>query len=781
MTRDKQPPRALADWRDPSLPPKERAAILLGEMTVRERLQQLGSSWPGSEALEEAVAPLQESHLMAEPFDAAIVDGIGHITRPFGTAPVEPRDGMGRLAGLQRKVVAANRFGIPAIAHDECLTGLTAWKATVFPTPLAWAATFDPDLVAEMGAAIGRDMRALGVHQGLAPVLDVVRDYRWGRVEETLGEDPQLVSEMGAAYITGLQSAGVLATLKHFVGYSASRGARNHAPVSIGPRELRDVMLPPFERAVVKAGVRSVMNSYTELDGVPTVSDRELLTGVLRCEWGFDGTVVTDYWAIGFLASMHRLVESPTDAAVLALKAGIDVELPHTLTFTDKVIDSADAVLIDRAALRVLTQKAELGLLDPDWAPPGERDVDLDSPANRRIATRLAEESVVLLENRTDTLPISTTPRRIAVIGPIADDPQCLFGCYSFPNHVLPNFPDVSLGVEAPTILDGLRREFPQSEISHVAGVHVSRPGLDEIDAALDAVRSADLTILVVGDRSGMFGHGTSGEGCDVLTLQLPGDQDSLVAAVLDATTRDVVLVVVSGRPYAIGTHAARAGATLQAFLPGQAGASAIAGVISGRVDPSGRLPVQIPGDGSAQPGTYLASPLAFRSDGISNIDPSPAYPFGRGLAYTDFEFDEPAVSHSVIAVDAACSITFVVRNTGQRTGVCVPQLYLSDPEAEVTRPVRKLIGFTRVSLEPAEAAEVTFHVHADLAAYTDRALRRRVDSGRLTLTVDVDAAGTGQSVSVELVGETRFVDRTREMTVPVDVRWLTSAVRGVA
>jgi len=780
MGSDEQLTRVSADWRDLSLSAGERAALLLGEMTVAERLKQLGSTWPGSEDLEEAVAPLQESHLMAEPFEAAIIDGVGHITRPFGTAPVEPRNGMARLGDLQRQVVAANRFGIAAIAHEECLTGLTAWKATVFPTPLAWAATFNPALVAEMGAGIGRDMRALGIHQGLAPVLDVVRDYRWGRVEETLGEDPQLVSEMGAAYITGLQSAGIVATLKHFVGYSASRGARNHAPVSIGARELRDVMLPPFERAVVKAGVRSVMNSYTELDGIPTVSDRDLLSGVLRDEWGFEGTVVTDYWAIGFLSTMHRLVEDPTDAAVLALKAGIDVELPHTLTFTNRVIERADIALIDRAALRVLTQKAELGLLDSGWIPPSERDVDLDCPENRRIATRLAEESVVLLENPEGRLPILSSPRRIAVIGPIADDPQCLFGCYSFPNHVLPNFPGVPLGVEAPTILAGLRAEFPQSEISHITGVDVSRPGLDGIDAALEAARDADLTVLVVGDRSGMFGHGTSGEGCDVLTLKLPGDQDSLAAAVLDEIP-DVVLVVVSGRPYAIGAHASRAGATLQVFLPGQAGAAAIAGVLSGRVDPSGRLPVQIPGDGSAQPGTYLAAPLAFRSDGISNIDPSPAYPFGHGLAFTDFEFDEPAVSGSVIAVDEAVSITFVVRNTGQRSGVCVPQLYLSDPEAEVTRPVRKLIGFTRVTLKPADAAEITFHVHADLAAYTDRALRRRVDSGRLTFTVDVDAAGAGQSVSVELVGETRFVDRTREMSVPVEVRPLTTSVRGLA
>jgi beta-xylosidase len=755
-------------WQDTSLTPMERAARLLAAMTPRERLRQLGSSWPGSEDLEEAVAPLQESHLLAESFENAIVDGLGHITRPFGTAPVDPREGIARLGELQRRIVNANRFGIPAIAHEECLTGLTAWKATVFPTPLAWAATFDPDLTRQMGAVIGEGMAALGVHQGLAPVLDVVRDYRWGRVEETLGEDPHLVAALSTGYVTGLQSAGVVATLKHFVGYSGSRGARNHAPVSMGTRELHDVMLLPFERAVVEGGARSVMNSYTELDGVPTASDRYLLTEVLREAWGFEGTVVSDYWAIGFLATMHRLVDDFSDAAILALRAGIDVELPHTLAYSDALLDRQQSDLIDQAALRVLTQKAELGLLDAGWTPPAPSDVDLDSPRSQAIAQRVAEASVILLANADDVLPLAVPRyRKISVIGPIADDPQCLFGCYSFPNHVLPNFPESGLGVVAPTVLDALRTEFPTADVDHVAGVHVVEPGLDGIGEAVRSAESADLTVLVVGDRSGMFGHGTSGEGCDVLTLDLPGDQERLVDAVLSAGAR-VVLVVVSGRPYAIGRHAERAAATIQAFLPGQAGAGAIAGVISGRVEPSGRLPVQIPGDGSAQPGTYLAPPLALRSDGISNIDPSPAFPFGHGLAYTTFEIDEPTCSDDEVGTDGEVVIRSTVRNTGSRAGTCVPQLYMSDPQAEVTRPVRQLIGFTRVRLEPGESAEVSFRVHADLTAYTDRSLRKRVDSGRIVFAIDTDAAGARGGVEVTLTGDTRFVDHTRRMGVPV-------------
>jgi len=774
-----QPMPLTVDWRDPTLPARRRAELLLNEMTLRERLQQLGSTWPGSEDLDEAVAPLQESHLMALPFADAIRDGIGHITRPFGTAPIDPVDGMVRLADLQRQVAAANRFGIPAIAHEECLTGLTAWQATVFPTPLAWAATFDTDLVRQVGSAIGGDMVKLGVHQGLAPVLDVVRDYRWGRVEETLGEDPHLVSEMAAAYVSGLQSEGVVATLKHFVGYSASRGARNHAPVSIGPRELRDVMLIPFEKAIVKAGARSVMNSYTELDGVPTAGDGYLLTDLLRDTWGFDGTVVSDYWAIGFLSTMHRLVSDFTAAGVLALGAGIDVELPHTLAFDEAMADRVGLELIDRAALRVLTQKAELGLLDADWEPRVSQHADLNSPTNRRLAEEVAEKSIVLLNNRSDALPLARPPARIAVIGPVADDAQCLFGCYSFPNHVLPNFPATELGIEAPTILSGLRAEFPTSDVTHVAGVDISQHGTSGVADAVEVAQRSDLTVLVVGDRSGMFGHGTSGEGCDALTLELPGDQEGLVTAILDATP-NVILVVVSGRPYAIGAHAGRASAALQVFLPGQGGAAAIAGVISGRVTPSGRLPVQIPGSGSAQPGTYLAPPLALRSEGISNIDPTPAFPFGHGLTYTTFELEGTTTSRPTMDTDGDVVAAALVRNTGARAGVCVPQLYLRDFEADVTRPVRQLIGFARVWLEPGETAEVSFRVHADLTSYTDRALRRRVDPGLIGLEIATDAAGGREMATVELIGHTRQVDHTREMSVPADVR-MVSVAQGVA
>ncbi len=329
-----------------------------------------------------------------------------------------------------------SRFGIPALVHEECLTGFTAYGATVYPAAIAWAATWDPELVHRMAAAIGRDMAALGVHQGLSPVLDVVRDYRWGRVEETMGEDPYLVASLGTAYVQGLQSAGVIATLKHFAGYSASRAARNHGPVSMGPRELRDVILPSFEAAIKVGGAGSVMNSYSDVDGVPAGANPWLLTEVLREEWGFEGTVVSDYWAIPFLATMHRVAPGHAEAGALALEAGIDVELPDTLGYGDGMVElvrsgALDEALVDRAARRALLAKAQLGLLDPGWSPEESvahaAEVDLDSPANRELAREVAERSVVLLDAGT-ALPIRSEqrpmPRRSPSSGRVPTTPR---------------------------------------------------------------------------------------------------------------------------------------------------------------------------------------------------------------------------------------------------------------------------------------------------------------------------------------------------------------------
>ncbi|MFJ6838174.1 glycoside hydrolase family 3 N-terminal domain-containing protein [Streptomyces sp. NPDC091209] len=737
-------------WQDPALPAGVRAADLLARMTPREKTAQLYSVWPGSnETPGGDMAPLQ--HALSEDIDLAglLPDGLGQLTRPFGTVPVEPAEGVARLASLQERIRSANRFRLPALAHEECLTGFTAWRATVFPTPLAWGATFDPVLVKEMAAAIGASMRSVGIHQGLAPVLDVVRDPRWGRTEESIGEDPYLVATVGTAYVQGLQSAGVVATLKHFAGYSASRGARNHAPASLGPRELADVILPPFEMAVREGGARSVMAAYNDLDGLPAHAHHQLLTQLLREEWEFAGTVVADYFGVSFLESAHGLTDSPAGAAALALAAGVDVELPAVRCYGAGPLDESD---VDRAALRVLTQKCELGLLDPDWAPPAtDTPVDLDPPPMRALARRLAEESVVLLAND-GALPFGPGVRRIAVLGPLADDPAGLLGCYTFPRHVLLDHPDVPMGVAVPTLLEALRAELPDAEVTD------------------DAV-GADVCVIAVGDRSGLFGRGTSGEGCDAADLELPQQQGELVDKALASGT-PVVLVLLSGRPYALGRWADRCAAVVQTFFAGQEGAPAIAGVLSGRVNPSGRLPVSVPRDPAGQPWTYLAPPLGLRGE-ASTLDPTPLYPFGHGTSYTSYTWLPPVADDREVATDGETTLRLTVRNTGERAGTEVVQLYLHDPVGKVARPVARLIGYARVPLEAGASAEVHFTVPADLAAYTGPDGQRIVEPGELELRLGVSSAdgGVRYTVPVTLTGPERVVGAGRRMRCEVRVK----------
>ena len=673
-------------------------------------------------------------------------------------------------------------MGIPALVHEECLTGFTAYGATVYPAAIAWGATWDPDLVRRMAATIGRDMAALGIHQGLSPVLDVVRDYRWGRVEETIGEDPYLVASLGTAYVQGLQSAGVTATLKHFAGYSASRAARNHGPVSMGPRELRDVILPSFETAVVLGGVGSVMNSYSDVDGVPAGANPWLLTEVLREEWGFEGTVVSDYWAVPFLATMHRVAPDYAAAGALALEAGIDVELPDTLGYGDGLVElvragRVDEALVDRAARRALLAKAQHGLLDAGWTPEASvahaAGVDLDSPANRELAREVAERSVVLLDAGT-ALPIRSEqrplPRKVAVVGPCADDPLTFMGCYAFPTHVLPRHPRAGLGIEVPTALEALRAELAEAEVVHATGCGVLGEDRSGFSEAVTAARAAELCVAFVGDLAGLFGHGSSGEGCDAEDLRLPGLQADLVEELL-ATGTPVVLVVVSGRPYALGAFEGRLAGLVQAFFPGEEGGSAIAGVLSGRLCPGGKLPVQLPRRTGGQPSTYLQPPLGgIESAGITTVDSTPLYPFGYGASYTSFELGEVRASAKEIGTDEAVELNVVVTNTGDRAGDEVVQVYLHDPVARVARPVRQLIGFARVHLDPGGSAEVGFDIHADRTAYTDASLDRIVEPGEVQLLVGTSAADAQARVSVQLTGATRIVGHDRRLDTPVRV-----------
>ncbi|MDV9174342.1 glycoside hydrolase family 3 N-terminal domain-containing protein [Streptomyces sp. W16] len=755
-----------APWRDPALPAAARVDDLLARMTLEEKTAQLYGVWVGADTDGDGVAPLQREMTSDYDWDELITQGLGQLTRSFGTAPVDPELGAQALARAQRRIAAAGRFGIPAVAHEECLAGFTAWGATAYPVPLAWGASFDPALVEEMARHIGADLRAAGVHQGLAPVLDVVRDPRWGRVEETIGEDPYLVGTIGAAYVRGLESAGVVATLKHFAGYASSVGARNLAPVRAGVREFADVVLPPFEMALREGGARSVMAAYNETDGVPASADPALLTQLLREDWQFTGTVVADYFGIGFLETLHRVAGSPAEAAQAALVAGIDVELPTLKCYGKPLVEAVRAgdvpeSLIERAARRVLLQKCELGLLDEDWAPEPTGRMDLDSAANRALARQLAEKSVVLLDNPDGLLPLAPDAR-IAVVGPRAADALAMLGCYSFPSHVGVHHPEVPMGIEIPTVLESLRAELPDAKVTFAEGCDVSGPDPTGFEEAVARASEADVCVAVLGDRAGLFGRGTSGEGCDVADLQLPGVQADLLDALV-STGVPVVLVLLTGRPYALGRWHGRLGAVVQAFFPGEEGGPAVAGVLSGRVNPSGRLPVSVPHVPGGQPWTYLQPPLGL-ADEVSSLDPTPLYPFGHGRSYTTFAW-EPAESRELeIGTDGSYDLTVTVRNTGDRSGAEVVQLYLHDPVASVTRPDVRLIGYQRLELGPGEATRVTFHFHADLSAFTDRSGARVVEPGALELRLAASSTDVRHTARLHLTGPVRVLGTDRRL-----------------
>ena len=759
----------------------DRVRSLLADMTLDEKLAQLVGYWVDRGT--DDVAPMQGTMSPSGAYDDATRHGLGQLTRVYGTRPVDPVERASWLWGEQRRLQRETRLGIPALVHEECLTGLAAWQAATFPTPLAWGASFDPDLVEEMATLVGGSMRELGVHQGLAPVLDVIRDARWGRVDECIAEDPYVVGTLGTAYVRGLQAAGVHATLKHFVGYSASNAGRNHAPAAIGPRLLDDVLLPPFEMAVLDGGVRSVMNSYAEVDGVPIAGTPEYLTDLLRGRWGFDGTVVSDYFSVAFLEVMHGVAADRGEAAALALEAGVDVELPtgdaYLAPLRERIeAGDADVATVDRAVLRVLQQKEDLGLLDATFdAPPTE--IDLDSPAHRDVALRLAEEGVVLLTND-GVLPLvgdAGGPGRVAVLGPNADSAEGLLGCYSFVNHVLAHHPDVPLGLELPSVLTALAAELPDAQLSHAVGCSVEG-GEDAAEddarrtaAAVAEARGADVAVVVVGDRAGLFGRGTVGEGNDVESLELPGRQRQLVEQVV-ATGTPVVVVLLTGRPYAIDWAVSgpdAPAAVVQAFFPGEEGGTAIARVLSGAVSPSGRLPVSLPRSSGSQPYGHLHPALGGPSE-VTSADSTPVLPFGHGLSYTTFAHAGLAVEDASPAAGDTVVATVEVENVGDRDGVDVVQLYGRDLVGSVARPVAQLLGYARVALAAGERATVRFALPASRFAFTGRSMRRVVEPGEHELWVGASVADRETMASLAFTGPEHLVGPGHPRLVDVEV-----------
>ena len=762
------------------LPAEIRARDLLSKMTLEEKMMQLGSVW-GYELLD------QEGRFSEERANELLRHGIGQITRPGGATNLEPAEVVKFVNQIQRYLVERTRLGVPAMIHEECLAGYMGLGATNFPQPIAMASTWDPDLVRRVACAIGSDMKKVGAHQGLAPVVDVVRDPRWGRTEESFGESPYLVARMGVAYIEGIQENGVVATTKHFVAYGASEGGKNWAPSTVAFRELREVFMLPFEAAVKCANVLSVMNAYSEIDGVPCACSEELLSDVLRKEWGFKGIVVSDYFAVDVLRSYHRIAKDKGQAAKLALQAGIDIELPRIDCYCElkKLVEAGELSesALDEAVYRVLLMKFQLGLFEQPYV-----EACASLPKHDDLALEVARKSIVLLKND-GILPLKKNTK-VALVGPNAKSVRNMFGDYSYYTHIRALLDTANLGsINAPSFNLKRLEEIVNKELQRVMSVYdaLKSEGVDvewaegcgvlegdesTIREAVNLAEKCDVIVAVMGDRSGLTKDCTSGESRDSANLRLPGLQERLLLE-LAKTHKPIVLVLLTGRPYALGSVEDKVNAILEAWLPAEAGGQAIVDVLLGRVNPSGRLPISFPRSAGQIPVFHYVKPSGGRSHWHKDyVDESvePLYPFGHGLSYTKFEYSNFDIESKRVPTAGEIVLKVDVKNVGDREGEEVVQLYVGREYGSVTRPVKELKGFARVHLEPGQKKTVQFKIHTDVLSYYNRRMELVVEPGVYKFMVGASSADIRFSDEVELVGEERKVPTLRRFFSETEV-----------
>ena len=766
-----------AIYRDPARSIDERVDDLLSQMTLDEKIAQLGSCW--------AYQLLKRLSFSADKASSILQHGIGQISRVGGSTNVRPAESAALANTIQKYLIENTRLGIPAVVHEECCSGYMARGATVFPQAIGIASTWEPELVEAMASVIRTQMRSVGAHHALAPVLDIARDARWGRVEETFGEDPCLVARLGVAYVKGLQGSslehGIVATAKHFAGYGMSEGGMNWAPPHLGWREMREVYLFPFEAAVREAKLASIMPAYHELDGIPCGTSSELLAEILREEWGFDGTVVSDYFAINTLAEYHHIARSKADAASMAMEAGLDAELPFTDCYGSPLREAVlqgriPETLVDISVRRVLNQKMALGLFENPYVDAGQ--VAFDTAEQRQLARSIAQKSIVLLKNEGDLLPLSKQIGSVAVIGPNADSVRNLFGDYSYPAHRetqleqvnqnnvfnMPLPEEVQIAedfIPSLSVLAAIRAKVgPNAHIHYARGCDVLDGSTDGFAEAIEVARQADIAIVVVGDKAGLANDCTSGEARDRASLNLPGVQGQLVKAVSDTGT-PVVLVLVNGRPASLEWVADSVPAIVEAWFPSEEGANAIADVLFGDVNPGGKLPITFPRSVGQVPIFYAHRPSGGRShwkEHYVETSAKPLYPFGHGLSYTCFQFSNLRIEPTVVQAGDAVTIQVDVSNTGNAAGDEVVQLYMHQDVPYVTRPVKELKGFKRVTLEPRQTRTVTFRVAVNQLGYYDRDNNVVVEPGMVNLMVGSSSEDIHCVGSFEITGERKDV-----------------------
>ncbi len=810
-------------YRDAARPVKERVDDLLVRMTLEEKVAQLTGVLPfdllGPNGLNKQ---LMEQHLS---------DGLGQVSAGGLLSP-DPANLIAALNQIQRFLVERTRLGIPAIVHQEALAGVVHQACQDFPTAITLAASWDPASVEAMNDLTRRQMRALGLHQACSPNLDIARDARWGRVQETYGEDPYLGSAIGVAFVRGLQGEdrreGVLATAKHFLGYGMADGGRNIGAVQLGERDLLEVQARPVGAAITEAGLESVMCAYSDVNGEPAAASRRLLTDLLRGVLGFEGMTVADYGAVNALHTRQQTATDAADAGVQAVQAGLDVELPGSLCYKagiaravrDGVLDEA---VVDQSVRRVLDAKFRLGLFESPYgdlqafeATRTEEEHHSALALGRRIATR----STVLLANPKGVLPLRRDLERVAVIGPNAGSIRNLFGGYSAPQQiemmtsgdmglpapvqggevddnvmaaVAPEDPETPkdtgqefgyvrriathpsaaalAAIEAvyghvPTVLAAIEATVSDgTEVVYALGCDVNDPSIDGIPEAVRAAIGSDVAILVLGDKTGLVSDAVVGETRDRTTLELAGAQRPLLNAVC-ATGVPVVVVLIGSQPVPVYAEEGGPVAVINAYQPGSVGGVAVADVLFGVENPSGRVPITIPRTAGQCPIFHGYKHGGEPSTYTDLEDSGPAYPFGHGLSYTTFEYRSIAVDAAAVGAESSVQVHVEVANTGERPGEEVVQLYASIQRRGVTRPVRELVGFERVSLEAGAVATVTFALRPAILAYYDIDMKLVVTSGEVQLMAGPSSATLPLTTTFAITGEPiRLTSRTVHLT----------------
>jgi len=753
-------------YKDPSQPIERRIEDLLSRMTLEEKVAQLTAVWEHKDRIQ-----TPDGQFSLERAMAAFPHGVGQITRPSDRRGVAspaatgaagatanqpnrgPRETAEYVNAAQRWAVEHTRLGIPILFHEEALHGYVARDATSFPQAIGLASTWDPALVERVFNVASREMRARGVHLALAPVVDVARDPRWGRIEETYGEDPYLVSEMSLAAIRGFQGTTlplgpqrVFATLKHMTGHGQPESGTNTGPAPFGERTLREIFFPPFERAVRELPVRAVMPSYNEVDGIPSHANRWMLHDVLRGEWGFQGAIVSDYFAIREMVSRHHMAADPAEAAVFALNAGVDQELPDGEAYLQipALLQQGRITMaqVDDAVRHVLRLKFEAGLFEHPYVDADRADALTATPDAIALAREAAARAIVLLRNENNLLPLDAGRiRRLAVIGTHAQDTP--IGGYSdVPRHVV-------------SVLEALREEARgRFQVDYAEGVRITEGHVwaqdevtltpPEVNAwlraeAIETARRADTIVLVLGGNEQTSREAWADNHLgDRDSLGLVGQQEELARAIL-ALGKPTVVILLNGRPLSVEYLAENAPALLEGWYLGQETGHGIADVLFGRVNPGGHLPVTIVRNAGQVPSFYNHKPTARRGYFFSSA--APLYPFGYGLSYTTFDISAPRLARDTIGINDSVGVEVDVTNTGSRAGDEVVQLYVRDDAASVTRPVLELKRFQRVTLRPGECRTLRFELRpADLSLWNAE-MRRVVEPGTFTISAGPDSA----------------------------------------